>query len=136
MARMQVALAQHLAGFRAAGDARHAQHLARLGILGLDLAQPGLRQAQASGFGQRARIQLHIQRMQGRAAAHMVEHLGDQLDGHAAIGLRDAARAFHREAGPQRLDGAVLVDQHAIELVRRIQQLDSFEVGVAELHAA
>lgn len=67
---------------------------------------------------------------------HARDHVGHHVDGHAEILLHHLAAAFRCEARPDAGDGARLVEQHAVEVLRAVDQFDRLEVRLAKLHRA
>ena len=68
------------------------QHLAAFRVRLLQLLEPGVRQAEPARAGQRLQAQLDLERVQRPVGAQVVEHLDDQVDRHAEVGLAGLAR--------------------------------------------
>ena len=77
-----------------------------------------------------------FERMQRPLAAHAIEHVGHQIDRHAAVVLGDFAPVLVGEARPSAEHVARLIGEHAVELERRIDELRGLDVAVAEAHGA
>src|SRR5438105_484174 len=72
--------------------------------------------------------------MQRLIRSDAVEHVGDQIDGHAAVILCDLAAVFISKARPETEHVAGLVSQDSIEIQRRIDELHGLEIAVTESH--
>ena len=132
----QIALLQALRRRGAADQAHHGQRLAPRRRVLREPPRPALRQADLARSRQRQHPELGLERVQRALVAHPIEHIGHQVDRHAARILRQLAAALVREARPGAQNVAGLVGQYAVEFQRRIDELHGLDIAVAEAHGA
>ena len=124
---------------RRRGTAHHAHHRQRLaprrGVLREPL-RPALRKADLARSREGQHPELGLERVQRAVVAHVIEHVGHQVDRHAARILRQLPAALVSEARPGAENVTGLVGQHAVEFQRRVDELHGLEIAVAKAHGA
>ncbi len=98
------------------------------------LLGPILGQADLARISQRLHGEFGLEGMQRPVVPDTVEHVGDEVDRHTTVVLREIASALVGEAGPKAQNVAVLVAQNAVELGRRVDELYGLDVAVTETH--
>jgi len=112
--QQQVALPQFPECIRAADHARDGQDLPFGRARRLDTLQPGGRQPEARGAGQRRGCELDVQRMQRFVSTLPVDHVGNDIDGDTTGKLLHFAAVLKRETRPHAEHFALLVDDDAV----------------------
>ena len=108
------------------------QYLPSQLVMLFEAPDPVVGQAQFPGVRQGFHVELGFERIELFAILHDFNHFGDQVGGNPPIDLLEFACGLEGEARPQRQYITLLIGQHAVEIARRVDQIDGLQVTVPE----
>ena len=74
--------------------------------------------------------------MQRPTVSQAIDHIDDEVGGNSHVDLRQLTTRLIGEARPERRDAALPVDDDAVEVIGTVDELDTFEIRVAETQRA
>ncbi len=127
-----VPVLQKLGGRRSGHEPRNAQGATADRVVLLEPLDPLVIDAHLARGKKRRVDELGLERIERLALPQDIHELLRHLGADAAIELARIAAGLHGKARPGRKHLALAVDQHAIEIVRGIDQRDTFNIRIAE----